>query len=296
MKKKIIGVEIQTLELSPAVAHVWFTFSAAHVLSTATVRGRLIGPRCLYASTVEVAYPLHAPAGTPTQPPEGLMAAVTIPEPNLWDVQSPFLYSGPVELWEDGQKCDAVTLRWGGREARVGAEGLCWNGRLSPTRGLRIGLVGETELRSIQQKGYNTVLVPVAEETRPVWEAADRIGLMVLGEVSTDSGITLKLLQQLRPHSCSLGWLVRPLALGTERLNQLLTLLYACCVHDRQILGLTLEEAPGEWLDNRARFVVCRPSLLPQLTRVRVPRVVWDADESVADAYSDVIGFIAEEP
>src|SRR4051812_27257434 len=83
----------------PAEPEVWITVTPAFQTPTTDVRGRLMGPRCHYASTVEVAYPLRPFA----RPPEGLPALarrVVIPEASLWEPQCPFLYQGPVELWE----------------------------------------------------------------------------------------------------------------------------------------------------------------------------------------------------
>src|SRR5205807_8453434 len=81
-----------------AEAAIWIQVLSEHRTPTTEVRGRFVGPHCLYASTVEVAYPLR----TFGRPPPGLSVLarrVTIPEPCLWDPQSPFLYQGMIELW-----------------------------------------------------------------------------------------------------------------------------------------------------------------------------------------------------
>ena len=71
------------------------------------VRGRLTGPRCPYTTTVEVAYPFrehsrdYGEGGSPR-----LTLRAIIPEPSWWDPQTPFLYEGPVELWQDGRLVD----------------------------------------------------------------------------------------------------------------------------------------------------------------------------------------------
>jgi len=292
MSGRIREVQISTLDLTPALAEIWIAAKVDVATQAAELRGRLMGPHCLYSSTVEIAYPIRTAA--PTQDPtDFLQAHVTIPEPNLWDVQSPFLYSGPVELWQNGQRFDTATVRWGLREASGGPKGLTWNGRPFRLHGLRTGSVTENQLRALRQAGTNTLLVPVAEEAEPLWEAADRIGMMVLGEMAAEADSVLDAVMRLRTHPSHLGWLVRPGGLLPKRLNELVSLLYAGCVNDRQVLGLALEEAPREWLDNRARFVVCPPSLLPHLHRVNVPRVVWGMGEP-ADAPPEVIGFIAE--
>src|SRR5260221_11284590 len=98
--------------------------------ATTEVRGRLMGPRCVYASTVEVAYPLRAGHGAPA--PEAnprIIKRVVIPEPNWWDPISPFLYEGPLELWQDGELCDQRTLRHALRTLKIGSKGLRVNGQ-----------------------------------------------------------------------------------------------------------------------------------------------------------------------
>ena len=35
---------------------------------------------------------------------------VVIPEPCWWESNKPFLYEGPLELWQDGQFCERVQI------------------------------------------------------------------------------------------------------------------------------------------------------------------------------------------
>src|SRR5438105_3893021 len=86
----------------PAEAEVWVGVIPEQITPATEVRGRLMGPRCHYASTVEVAYPLRLFVRRPEGLP-GLAMRVVIPEASLWEPESPFLYLGPIELWEDGK-------------------------------------------------------------------------------------------------------------------------------------------------------------------------------------------------
>ena len=95
MTNRIRRVSIENHSLVPAEAEVRLKVELAHVTPTTEVRGRLMGPRCPYSSTVEIAYPLR-PLREPV--PQGLACRVLIPEASLWDPVSPFLYEGPVEL------------------------------------------------------------------------------------------------------------------------------------------------------------------------------------------------------
>jgi hypothetical protein len=69
------------------------------------VRGRVVGPRCLGITTVEIAYPLVLLESSVTA------AALrgVIPEPNLWSPDKPFLYEVTAEAWAGGRRTDKRT-------------------------------------------------------------------------------------------------------------------------------------------------------------------------------------------
>jgi hypothetical protein len=104
MTNSILEIRHQVRSLTPANAEVWFTIVCEHVSPTTEVRGRVVGPHCPSHSTIEIAYPLQRPAGSPTETPF-LTARVVIPEPSLWKPDAPFLYRVHVELWEDNERC-----------------------------------------------------------------------------------------------------------------------------------------------------------------------------------------------
>jgi beta-galactosidase/beta-glucuronidase len=119
MSNKLRQVTAQLHRLSSAEAEVWLLVEAERVTPTTEVRGRLMGPRCPGASTIEVAYPLRPFS----QQPEGaspLSRRVVIPEPSLWETEQPYVYRAVVELWEDGRQCDRAEFDYGLRMA--GAE------------------------------------------------------------------------------------------------------------------------------------------------------------------------------
>src|SRR5262245_1291929 len=98
---QIRSLSLHTRSLCPTEAEVWILPDVAQITRTTELRGRLIGPTCVYASTIEVAYPLQPFP----KPPEGvspLARRVVIPEPSLWAPPHPFLYRAIVELWQDG--------------------------------------------------------------------------------------------------------------------------------------------------------------------------------------------------
>ncbi len=179
MSNRILRVQVRDRSLDPAQIELWVSADVAQAAATAELRGRLMGPRCRYAATVEVAYPLRPFA----RRPEGLSgpaARVVIPEPSLWDPEGPFVYEGAVELWEDGQRCDEAPLRRGLRRILLGPHGLRVNGQTLALRGRSVTACDETEATALRRAGYNLLLAPA--ETG-LWDLADRIGFFVLGRL-----------------------------------------------------------------------------------------------------------------
>lgn len=88
----MVRVQVEIVRLTTAVAELRLV--AEDAPPGAELRGRLMGPRCGSASTIEVAYPLRPQ-------PDG-SARVVIPEPNLWEPERPYVYWGPVEVWHGG--------------------------------------------------------------------------------------------------------------------------------------------------------------------------------------------------
>src|SRR5690349_13797810 len=115
-------VEVLNHILNPAEAELWITIAPNDLLSDGEVRGRLVGPRCQYATTVEVAYPLRPLSGHLKKPGD-LSARVIIPEPSFWDPVSPFLYQGSVEVWTGGKCWCEVPISHGLRLLQLGRDG-----------------------------------------------------------------------------------------------------------------------------------------------------------------------------
>src|SRR6266852_987779 len=113
MTNRILHIDLRSHSTIPAEAEVRITVVPERLTPTTEVRGRLMGPRCLFANTIEVAYHLRPlPPGSPTTPGALVLRAI-IPEASLWEPECPFLYEGPVELWQDGQRCERVMVRHG---------------------------------------------------------------------------------------------------------------------------------------------------------------------------------------
>src|SRR5262245_6527078 len=204
MTNHIQHVELRDRSVVPAEAEVHVTVTPAFLDAGTAVRGRLMGPRCRFASTVEVAYHLR-PLLVPTGRPAVTLRAI-IPEASLWEPESPFLYTGPIELWQDGTRCETLELRHGLRHVSVGPRGLRLNGRLIRLRGRRVEAVDDALALQLREAGYNLLVAPVGPATAAVWEVADRIGFFVLGQVGPETNATHP--ARLAWHPSCLGWLL----------------------------------------------------------------------------------------
>ena len=188
MTNRILAISLEDHTLDPMSAEVWLTVQPEHLTPTTEVRGRLMGPGCPYASTVEIAYALWK---RELQEPGTICGRVAIPEPSLWDVQSPFLYSGPVDLWQDGERVDRVTVKHGLRRFQIGSGGLRLNGKPLTLRGRLVEQLSEPQALQLHAGGCNLLLVRGDSE---VWDLADRFGFLVLAE------------QEQPVHPSCLGW------------------------------------------------------------------------------------------
>jgi hypothetical protein len=263
MANRIREVRVVDRKLSPPEAELWIFVEAESVGPSTEVRGRLMGPSCPYANTVEAAYPLRPFP----QLPEGfspLTRRVVIPEPSLWDPVSPFMYQGIVELWENGELCDRAAVRHGLRSAQLGPRGLHWNGELLRLRAVEREQLAADEMAELRGAGVNTVLTP---PDPAVFAEAERIGMLVLARPT---------MMPIASPAC-LGWVAwfsafpdRP---GIEFL--------AMAQRLHQFVGVELEGLALS-LPPEIQFLVGPDTLLPHPGRPRLLRSVFE--QAAADA------------
>jgi hypothetical protein len=181
-----IPIQFTTHRLDPAEADI-------RIDGVPGVTGRVTGPRCRYASTVEVAYYIKSlPGGG---------ARVIVPEPSFWDPQSPFLYEAVLQT-QDGTK---TTRRLGLRSVQLAAAG--WRVNRKPFRvqgAFRGDLADAADLRA---KGVNTIVCHVAANTMTVWDQADALGFFVLGLLPNEPA-AIALSSELKDHPSCLGWVL----------------------------------------------------------------------------------------
>ena len=113
MSNRIRRTSVEIHRLSPAEADVWIRAELDWVTPGTELRGRLVGPRCPGVTTLEVPYLLRPPRQADVDLGNTLIARAVIPEPNLWTEETPFVYEGSLELWQDDERCDIVKLSVG---------------------------------------------------------------------------------------------------------------------------------------------------------------------------------------
>ena len=147
---------------------------------TTQIKGRLMGPRNAYRSTVEVAYPLREieRAGT-------IVLRVVIPEASWWEPRTPFLYQGPLELWQDGQLRECHDLSHGIRTLQMTANGLRLNGKSLALHGTAVELpFHETQALQWHNEGINALFTSAddAEMKSALLRIANRFGFLAMDQ------------------------------------------------------------------------------------------------------------------
>jgi hypothetical protein len=79
MNNRILDVRIENRSLDPLSAELWITVRPERYTSTTEVRGKLLGPSCPYASTVELAYPLLPLRRPDAESTDEIVCRVVIP-------------------------------------------------------------------------------------------------------------------------------------------------------------------------------------------------------------------------
>src|SRR5438045_9314074 len=94
MTSRIRSISVQPIRLTPTEAELAIDMHCSELHPTTEIHGRLMGPSCLYSTTVEVAYPIRMHSRGRGQPV--LHGRVVIREPARWGAQSPCPDLGPL--------------------------------------------------------------------------------------------------------------------------------------------------------------------------------------------------------
>ena len=272
MSNRILHLQVLDRSLDPAQAEVWVVVEAECASPTTELRGRLAGPRCLYAATVEVSYPLRPLLRRP-EGLTGLAARVVIPEASLWEPECPFLYEGTVELWEDGMRCDQAPLHHGLRRLLLKPPGLRVNGNALKLHGRALTECDASQASALRRAGYNLLLAPAKSM---LYDLADVQGFFVLERLQDPDETTLVKAAQ---HPSCLGWL---LAGPWERwaIN---------AIPQGRLKGIELDAIPTtsapDWVD----FIACPAGAAADLRGLGLPLLLLGGASDAPGVFAEVL-------
>jgi hypothetical protein len=280
MTNRIRRVHVFDDVLNPAQAVVRICVYPERLISQTDVRGRLVGPRCPYATTVEVAYALRPVSRQyESQGDPCIITRAIIPDPCLWDPQSPFLYEGPVELWEKGQRCDQVEISHGLRTIKLAPRGWKLNDRTFLVRGIARQQIQVEELPPLHQQGFNTLLVPINTHNLELWAAADQFGFLMLGWIS---GLeSLAGARTLPDHPSFLGCILCAEAMRQDPVRIVASTLSSAAEEPR--LGAEFNVPPLNFDSPGFQFVYCENSIIPFLKDRKLARLIRTRQRPVDD-------------
>jgi hypothetical protein len=290
--------------VGPDLAELVISLYPERLTSVTQVRGRFVGPRCPYATTVEIAYPLREQSREYQTTASGsphLYLRVIIPEPNIWEPETPFVYQAILELWEGKEKADTLQITYGLKVIEFNSRGLRVNGRPLLLRGVCQTEYSEAEIRSLHQAGYNTLVVPAGPDTTRWCGLAERFGFLVLVHIKDKADKKFRDLRKANATSrdfrtdypSPLGWLVCADLLQDELGNMVLVAVYSP-------MGIELTRVP-EKIPSGTAFLACEESHLPSLEGIRLPKLVMRKGPARTDLPvasrpegRDILGWIEE--
>jgi hypothetical protein len=277
MPNRIRALQIHDRRLVPVEVELGITVIPEYYDAATRITGRLVGPRCRYSSTVEVAYPLGEVHRNDAEDGPRIFLRLVIPEASFWEPATPFLYRGPVELWQGNNCCDAVTICRGFRFVSLGKQGLRVNGKLLPFQGAFRDELSQPAAEELRKAGTNVLIVSLSSATAPaVWNLADEMGFLVLGRISAVGECNLA--WSLQDHPSTLGWILEPGVLSNETLKNI-----ACLypVASGQLLGVRLSREGTTALPEGTNFVFCDERDMHLLENAELPLLAMHNPNSV---------------
>ncbi len=203
MAQNPIKLALRQQRLDPTEAEVWVSVIKDPGQSISDMDGRFVGPRCRYASTVEVAYPLR-PVPHLADDPGSITKRVVIPEPSMWTPQSPFLYEVSLRTVEGDS--ETIELVHGLRMLEFKPQGISLNGQRFTPKVVAGEEWSDSQMERLRQQEVNTLLVDMHGVNLRLWDRADQLGFFIVGELSTAQ--SLPLTAMVGQHPCTLGWLI----------------------------------------------------------------------------------------
>jgi len=236
--------------LNPIEAEIWLTSASAEP------HGRFLGPRCRYASTIEVAYPLQ-PLPRSVQPADSFTKRVHIAEPSLWTPQTPYLYRADIE-----QAGGRISFHHGFRLLDIRPDGCRLNGRHYTFTVAEAA--SSASLAQLREQGMNAVVQSYSADLSESLAIADALGIFVFVRVAAQSlPDAVQLARQKNPSLA--GWLLTDEAIrGMDKPSFV----------DEQHMGVELTSPPTDQLPPWVSFAACSASLADQLSGHKLPPIL----------------------
>lgn len=294
MSEIAISIRKHIVRLTQAEAELRFLVSLSGAADDLQVRGRLMGPRCPYAATVEVAYPLRElerdrdPAGS-----TGILLRTVIPEPSMWDPESPFLYAGPLGVWRGDKLLEQQIQQVGFIGWGLGTRGLRVNGKYLDLQATVVKELNAETAPLLREQHFNCVVVDVSEASCSTWDMADRFGFFVLGRISQAEAWSLA--RRLEGRPSSLGWILSQKALAGFKPKAFEGTSYT---GSAPLIGLEVEQIPEQPIPG-VSFLIAAPGILERpnasgLPWLRIER--GGGQEETLDLASGILGTLRNWP
>ena len=275
MRNRIRDIVVVNHRLDPVETELAIHILLEKLTPPTELKGRLTGPRCAYSSTIEIAYSVRE-----IQRSDHIELRVSIPEPSWWEPETPFLYVGSIELWQDGEFCQGIPIVHGIRCLQLTSKGLRLNGRPFTLRGKHVELpLSEADVTALREKGINAVLTATPGPHVEPWQAADRAGLFVIGTSDLETFLLCR--NELTAHPSSFGWVFNRAEVARAPLQQEgLAMFYG--------INSSAESRPAN-----ADFLVCHEHELTWLDDAELPKlVIANRLPDLLPSRPDVIGWI----
>lgn len=280
MVNRILDLVVVNHRLDPVATELRVYVKLADITPATQIRGQFLGPRCAYASTIEIAYPLKEVSRG-----DYLEFQARIPEPSWWDPESPFLYKGVLQLWQEDAMCDHAAIHHGIRRVQLTPKGLRVNGLQYLLRGRTLTHLSESDAQQLRARGINTILTNLTDAGLDVWRAADRLGFFVLG-MSDEPTRFVQWQHEISGHASALGWIFNRTEFGDVQAS--------LTGHGREVRPLFFgvnTSATGE-LPN-ADFLFCHERELGWLEEIALPKIVFaERLPNPLPPRPDVIGWV----
>jgi hypothetical protein len=265
---RLKGIERYKLTVSPAAADIWFKVVVQRSTPGTEVRGRIVGPRCLFAETAEFVSPLRS-VRHGKEERATLIARTAIRNPGFWDPGNPLMYRVLVELWQDGQRCEVSGFDLGFRTTEMDSSNVFVNKQPFVLQGTTYLPQSWEEAVDYRQAGYNLVLARKGQWHS--WIRANPMGFLLLEQVAL-STLTPHYIGLLSQQPCFLGFV-----LDTELLDRSPSKAARFLRPWRErgvFIGLELDRSPSSSLPDGLSFLVCPESLASALTTISLPKFV----------------------